>query len=236
MRATVFFAALLSALAYGQPLEEEFPGAVLRRPPRTQPAPKKPAPAPTRPSAPAPQPVPAAPPCTLGLEVVQTITADGLALEGVARNLTSKRVRVSLVNGCPNPPVQFDGLPSGVAPFTTCAAGPCVQRPPVVLTLAPKERRVLGTGFAPWSGNDCSAPMTVQDLTLTARVAFTDRGVPTCVLPAVVKTKPLPARPATRCPPPEPCGVYCPWGQARDPTGCSVCACQDNPLQPRVTP
>ncbi len=218
----------VGARAQGSP-DEEFPGAIVR-PKRTQPKPSRP-PAPLPPPAPVKPPPPPkpAPACALGLQVDQHFTAEGLRLEGFVLNRTAKALRFSLVNACPNPPLQFSGLPVGVSAFDTCAAGPCVKRDPIQVTLKAGERRQLATGFAPWAGNTCSAPLVVDDFRLTAQLAFAGSSVSTCTVPGTVQTTPVRLPPST-CPPPEPCGVYCPYGTAKDERGCSTCGCNPSPL------
>jgi hypothetical protein len=224
--------------------EDEFPGAMLRRPkpnlppkkprPVPPPAPQpRPAPVPVPPASPKPPPpAPRPPPCTLGLEVVQTVTGSGLELEGFVVNQTSRRLTLSLLNACPNPSMQFTGLPEGVSAFETCAMGPCVQRAPVVVTLAPRERRRLAVGFVPWEGNACSAPLPVEDFSIRGEVYFAGAAVTTCTLPTQKRAKPV-VVPPSRCPPLEPCGIHCPFGQATDANGCGQCACKPNPMELR---
>jgi hypothetical protein len=231
-----------SALAQPELLEEEFPGAIVRKPkPNLPPKPKpvppplpptRPAPVPVTPTAPMPAPPARLPPCTLGLEVVQTVRGDGLALEGFVVNRTSRRLEVQLMNACPQPPMQFTGLPPGVSAFETCAMGPCVNRDPVVVTLGPKERRRLAEGFVPWEGNPCSAPLPVEEYTIRGVVHVVGRPVATCELPTVKRTERV-VLPPSPCPPPEPCGVFCPYGQAKDANGCSTCGCNPNPMELR---
>jgi hypothetical protein len=222
---------LVSAVSAAQTPEEEFPGALYRRPKPNLPPKKKTAPMPARPPV-APEPTPKPPTCVLGLEVVQTFKADGLSLEGFVLNLTARRLTFSLLNTCPQPPLQFVGLPSGVSAFETCAMGPCVKRDPVKVTLGPKERRRLAVGFAPWDGNVCSTPLHVDDFPIRGVVQFVGGGVTTCELPGTTRTDGVVPKPVpSTCPPPEPCGVYCPYGQAKDPSGCSSCACNPNPMQ-----
>jgi hypothetical protein len=242
MRLMLFVVGVAAAPVLAQPglLEDEFPGAIVRKPKPTLPPKPVPPPGPVTtptparltPSAPRPPPPSRPPPCTLGLEVVQTVRGDGLALEGFVVNRTTRRLTVALMNGCPQPPMQFAGLPLGVSAFETCAMGPCVKRDPVVVTLAPKERRRLAEGFVPWEGNACSAPLPVEEYLVRGVVQFVGRAVPTCELPTVKRTVPLVTPPST-CPPPEPCGVYCPHGQAKDANGCTTCGCNPSPLELR---
>lgn len=229
---------------------EEFPGARLRPPrmlpkPPPKPAPEpepKPPPKPQPPPKPIPPPRPApprkpappvkpAPPrvssCVLGVEVVQTRTTDGATLEGFVTNRTSRPVTMTLMNPCPSPPMAFEGLPPGVFAFQTCAMGPCVSREPLTVTLAPSERRLLATGFVPWAGGPCSAPVEPQAFSLRGVVLFQGPSLPTCQEPVT----PVAPVTAPKCPPPEPCGVYCEFGQAKDENGCTTCGCNPNPLR-----
>ncbi|MDX2013647.1 MAG: hypothetical protein SFW67_25865 [Myxococcaceae bacterium] len=232
-----------SAQDLGWP-EDEFPGAIVRKPKPNLP-PKKPKPVPPPGPQTRPQPVPVTPvaprppppaarlpPCTLGLEVVQTVTGPGLKLEGFVVNQTSRRLTVSLLNGCPNPPMQFTGLPPGVSAFETCAMGPCVKRDPVVVTLAPRERRRLAEGFVPWEGNACSAPLPVEDFAIRGVVHLAGEAVATCERPTQKRFERV-VVPPSKCPPPEPCGIHCPFGQATDANGCGLCACKPNPMELR---
>ncbi|MBL8938385.1 MAG: hypothetical protein JNM69_27715 [Archangium sp.] len=248
MRGLVTPLVLLAAVAGAQPMHpmEEFPGARLRPPrmlpkppPKPAPAPEpKPPPRPQPPPKPIPPPRPAppqkpaptlrpAPPkltsCVVGLEVVQTRTGEGATLEGFVTNRTSRAVTMTLQNPCPTPPMAFEGLPPGVFAFQTCAMGPCVSREPIVVTLAPKERRLLATGFVPWSGGPCSAPVEPQVFSVRGVVRFEGAALVTCEVPKAVT--------APKCPRPEPCGVYCEFGQAKDENGCTTCGCNPNPLR-----
>jgi hypothetical protein len=236
---------LVASMASAQPSfpEDEFPGAIHRRPPPNLP-PMKPKPVPppvplTRPTPPVVTPlvtrppVPVrVPPCVLGLEVVQTVKGAGLGLEGFVVNRTTRPLTLTVMNACPNPPLQFTGLPSGTSAFETCAMGPCVKRDPVVLTLAPRERRRLAEGFVPWEGNTCSAPLPVAEYAVRSEVQLVGRPVVTCEVPSTKRFERV-ELPPSRCPPPEPCGIHCPFGQATDENGCSVCGCKPNPMDVR---
>lgn len=241
---------LLAAVASAQPIHpiEEFPGAKFRPAPRNLPKPPpKPAPLPepTPPPRPQPPPKPIPPPrpappqkpaptlrpappkvtsCVVGLEVVQTRTADGAKLEGFVTNRSSRPVTMTLQNPCPSPPMSFEGLPAGVFAFQTCTMGPCVSKAPLSVTLASSERRLLASGFVPWSGGPCSAPVEPQAFSLRGVLRFEGPAVMTCQLPTAPVTTP-------KCPRPEPCGVYCEFGQAKDANGCTTCGCNPNPLR-----
>lgn len=239
---------LLAATVGAQPMHpmEEFPGARLR-PPRMLPKPPPkppPAPEPTPPPTPRPPPKPIPPPrprppkkplptlrpappkltsCVVGVEVVQTRTEEGARLEGFVTNRSSRPVTMTLQHPCPSPPMSFEGLPAGVFAFQTCTMGPCVTNEPLVVTLAPSERRLLATGFVSWSGGPCSAPVEPQTFSVRGVLRFEGAGVAMCEM-----AKAAPATPP--CPRPEPCGVYCEFGQAKDENGCTTCGCNPNPL------
>lgn len=252
VRRLVTLLVLLSVVAGAQPMHpmEEFPGARLR-PPRMLPKPlpkPPPAPEPTPPPTPRPPPKPIPPPrprppkkpsptlrpappkltsCVLGVEVVQTRTEEGARLEGFVTNRSSRPVTMTLQSPCPSPPMSFEGLPAGVFAFQTCTMGPCVTNEPLEVTLAPSERRLLATGFVPWRGGPCSAPVDPQTFSLRGELRFEGAAVVTCQLPVT----PVAPPPVPKCPPPEPCGVYCEFGQAKDENGCTTCGCNPNPLR-----
>lgn len=65
---------------------------------------------------------------------------------------------------------------------------------------------------------------------------LTSQSPPEPVAPAIQTPQPRPAEPTHRCPPLPACGIGCDFGQARDENGCTLCACNPNPLEPTTRP
>lgn len=202
-------------------LDDDMPGAIVRR-----------------------QPPPPPRPCEVELVLKVRRGASAIRLEGQLRNRSDRPQTLTMQGRCPNPPLIINGLPEGVHAFDTCAMGPCVTNEPVTVTLAAGQSVKIGEGVLTRTGGACSKPFVGGPHQLSMAFGAVGEvpqlcgGEPVAVRgfseprppPEAKLPHPAPA-PAKRCPDVA-CGG-CPGGYAPSADGCPSCECLQGPALKR---
>ncbi|HEX2571737.1 MAG TPA: hypothetical protein VH877_19410 [Polyangia bacterium] len=202
-----------------------------------------------RPVPPPPEPTG---PCTVDLSLKARRDGAALVLTARARNRSSKPVTLYTPDYCGGGgPALFVGLRPGYDAYNACSRGPCLQpRGVTQFTIPPGATQTLTEVTLHPDGDGCNAPLPPGRYAISFELPHQAEGVRVCAVkepyrlvrkappakiipPEPSPPPPIPHRPApSRCPPPIPCGIYCPYGMAKDENGCSDCSCNPNPLVP----
>jgi hypothetical protein len=178
----------------------------------------------------------AEPACDVVFRAILAPPSDGTrALSVVAENVSAHGVEFELPDRCPSGSVDFEGLPAGFDYYRTCNAGACPgPRQPQRVSLDPGGRRQVALARVDMTASICNpalAPgyyqvrpvLPLMGIAACAEAAALDlRGAtPAPPITHIVRTEPLPSKPAPSPSPPPPPSPPAPI----DPTyGCTTAA------------
>lgn len=186
------------------------------------------------------QPSPAPPVaagCVLeyGLQVSQS--GEWIVATATVTNHDTAPHPVQMADRCPGQDVRLLGLPAGYDPDETCTMGACVvddEQGWSQVGVPPGETVKLAAWSISSATSTCNGPLPAGTYELafdpTAITAEVTACGPAAATVVVEDAPATPPTPTVRCEPMPACGIGCPGPMAKDENGCTLCACEKDPM------
>ncbi len=184
------------------------------------------------PARPDPDPAPAV---ASGCAIRYFVETSALSVVAMAENLSDAEVTVTLPDRCPGQPVVLLGLGDGYDADNTCTMGMCAYDEipaPDTRRIPPHESIALASWTIDPTGSSCNAALVPGSYTVSFDASAFTTSAATCGPDGATIVVDEPERaPEAKCPPMPACGIGCPRGMAHDENGCTLCACEKDPLE-----